>query len=437
MTGLKWARWSAWAASVVIFVIVGGAIYFSDYALAVVGTYEQVFKLVGLGIGPILAILGFFWGLVDKAELKHLAHELGLARQQAEDEKKAADSARAEFDAKEARIAALQNDLTAIADAGRLWKLRKNAPFSEYRAWKFDPEGAKVVTFALFKGGVGKSHLAANFAAYISEARQKPVLLIDLDYQGSLSTFVLAAAGLEPAGSLVDALFDEKAKLATLSTNSIHLAKQGPETILNSGHGLARTWLVPADYTLAEVESKLLIERVIDDTAALDERYRLAHVLLNPEVRRTYAMIIIDTPPRMTLGTVNALVASHCYVAPTILDRVSSEAIRPFLKQVEFLKRDLELDTRLAGIVATMTRLLKLSETEQRYFDEIASTTKDVLHSDQEFRVTQNVPRKKQVTDNNDLGYFLSDDEGPLSERFYNAVFAELWTRIMSPGESS
>ena len=27
--------------------------------------YENAFKIVGLAIGPFLAVLGFFWGLVD------------------------------------------------------------------------------------------------------------------------------------------------------------------------------------------------------------------------------------------------------------------------------------------------------------------------------------------------------------------------------------
>jgi cellulose biosynthesis protein BcsQ len=247
---------------------------------------------------------------------------------------------------------------------------------------------------------------------------------------------VLTAAGAEPPGSLVDALFDEDATLATVNASRIHLAKQGPETILNNGHGLARTWLVPADYTLAQVESKLLIERVVNNTAALDERYRLAHLLLHPDVRRDYAMIIIDTPPRMTLGTVNAFVASHSYVVPTILDQVSSEAIRPFLTQVGLLKSDLKLTTRLAAVIGTMTRELQLSGKEHDYFNEIAETTTDVLHNDQDFRITQNIPRKKQVTDSNDLGYFLSDAQGPLRDRFYDAAFDELWTRIMSPQES-
>jgi cellulose biosynthesis protein BcsQ len=196
---------------------------------------------------------------------------------------------------------------------------------------------------------------------------------------------------------------------------------------------LARAWIVPADYTLAEVESRLLIERVVNDSAELDERYRLAHVLLHPDVRRAFSMIILDTPPRMTLGTVNAFVASHFYVVPTILDRISTEAVRPFLTQVEALKQDLDLDIRLAGIVATMTRQLPLSGSEQKYFNEVAATAKEVLRSDRDYRIAQNVPRRKAVTDSDDLGYFLEDADGQMRVRFYDAVFNELWSRIHSP----
>jgi chromosome partitioning protein len=373
---------------------------------------------------------------VDKAELKHLAEELGKARQSAQNEKSAADQVRAQVATKQARIEALQSDLTTIADTGRLWKLRKNAPFPEYRGWKYDPDGAKIVTVGLFKGGVGKSHFAANFAAYISERRQKPVLLIDLDYQGSLSTLMMTAAGLEPVGSYVDALFAEGADLATLSAKTLQLAGSGPETVLNDGHGLARAWIVPADYTLAEVESKLLIDRVFNEGALIDERYRLAHLLLHPHVRRNFAMIIIDTPPRMTLGTVNALVASHHYVVPAILDRVSSEAVKPFLTQVQALKEDLDVGVRLAGIVGTMTRQLEMSQGEQVYFRQIEATAQDILGPGREYMIKQNLPRKTQVTEKDDLGYFLSDNVGPLADRFYNSIFDELWTRIMSPPES-
>jgi len=419
--------------------------YYWEDSAALVKRYDDKFKLVGLAIGPFLALLGFFWGVVDKLEIRELSKELGAAETTANEAHKAADAAKSEVAGKVARIEALEHDLKTIVDPRRLWKLRKNEPFAEYKGWKYDPIGAKIVTVALFKGGVGKSHLAANLAAYVCTKQNKPVLLIDLDYQGSVSTMVLSAAGLEQTHSNVDALFDEFGDLATLSRARVQLANSGPGIALNrnhgQGHGLPKAWIVPSDYTLNDVESRLLIERVMHEKAGVDERYRLAHLLLQPDVRRDYAMIIIDTPPRMSLGTVNALVASHYYVVPTILDKVSSEAVRPFLEQIDGLdgiKKDLELDNlKLAGIVGTLTREMSLSDTEKVARAEILAGAQEVLGTQADVFIAQNLPRKKQITDGDDLGYFLRDDVGPLKDRFYDAIFDELWMRMHPSGSDS
>lgn len=404
------------------------AIYFRSETAILVKQYEEVLKFIALGVGPAFAFIGFFWSRIDKAELADLAEELGRAKEAAAAAEGNAKEAKNEVAAKEKRIASLEHDLSTIADSSRLWKLRKNEPFSEYRGWKYDPQGAKIVTFGLFKGGVGKTHLAANFAAYVSEKQQKPVLLVDLDYQGSLTAMVSLAAGLEPSGSHVDELFSETADLATLSRRKLQLAHQGDLTALNGGRGLSRAWLVPASYTLAEVESRLLVERVMKGPTSLDERYRLAHVLLHPHVRREFAMIVLDTPPRMTLGTVNAFVASHFYVVPTILDRVSSETLRPFLTQVEGLKRDLEIDLRLAAIVPLMTRQAEVGTRERPFLEQIEATAEELLGAG-EGRLTGNIPRRAQITNEADLGYFLSDDHGEL-KRFYDPVFDDIWQRM-------
>jgi len=149
---LMWARIFALIASCVVIATIFGSYYYYDIAIEFVQKNEKFFKLVALGIGPFLAVMGFIWGLVDKVELKVLAERLGNAQSDAKRAQEEADQARAEVDSKVARIKALEHDLKAVAGTG-IWKLRKNVPFSEYRGWKYDPEGAKIVTIALFKGG--------------------------------------------------------------------------------------------------------------------------------------------------------------------------------------------------------------------------------------------------------------------------------------------
>jgi chromosome partitioning protein len=395
-------------------------------------------KFLGLLIGPLLAVMGFVWGRVDRAEMMLLADRLAEERTKAAASKARAEMAALEVAKQVNRVESLEKDLAIVADTGRLWKLRENAPFADYKGWKYEPAGAKIVTVGLFKGGVGKTHLASNFAAYVSERQKKPVLLIDMDFQGSLSTAVLKSAGVEEeVDSRVDALLSEKADLATLMASRIQLTSQGPKAELNAGQGLSRAWIVPSNYTLAQKESELLMERVLRDAGGLDERYRLAHVLLHPDVRREFALIIIDTPPRMTLGMVNALVASHSYIVPVVPDRVSSEAVKPFLTQIENMKQDLSLNLRPAGIVASMIdRSNGFTAREEQYWSRIREDAMSVLGAGPDICIDHGVPDKVAVRFSGDLGYFESDSNGPLT-RIYDLLFDELWKRIMLPPHES
>ena len=91
---------------------------------------------------------------------------------------------------------------------------------------------------------------------------------------------------------------------------------------------------------------------LLQDDGGIDVRYRLADALLRPEVRQGYELIILDMPPRMTLGSVNALVTSHYFLVPTIHDKISAEAVSTFLKQMIAIKKDLDLILSSLGLWA-------------------------------------------------------------------------------------
>jgi cellulose biosynthesis protein BcsQ len=68
-----------------------------------------------------------------------------------------------------------------------------------------------------------------------------------------------------------------------------------------------------------------------------------------------FDVVLIDAPPRLTPGTINALVASTHLIVPTILDPLSAETVASFLQQAWTLREHMNLDIELAGIVGTMT----------------------------------------------------------------------------------
>src|SRR6266567_2041621 len=66
-----------------------------------------------------------------------------------------------------------------------IWLTR---PIHQPDEYKNNVRRSKILAIANLKGGVGKTTLAANIGAYLAKDWQKRVLLIDLDFQGSLSS---------------------------------------------------------------------------------------------------------------------------------------------------------------------------------------------------------------------------------------------------------
>jgi cellulose biosynthesis protein BcsQ len=400
---------------------------FAEWLGAWIAPYDPILKVLTYVIGPTFAVLAFIWNRRDRRELVEQGQKLGRAQaafEQAQDlaaqRKREADAARLEIDAQRAELEKLRSDLRSITERSQeLWKLRKPKQFPEYLTWMRDPTGAKLITFGNLKGGVGKTTLAANFAAYISHTRNKPVLLVDLDYQGSLSNMLMLAADREEVESRVDWLFDPSADLATLDRAAEHLAPK-----------LGRAWLVPANYTFAQLENKLLLQWLLQEDSEVDVRFRLARALLRPDVRRRYAAIIFDIPPRMTLGSINALVASHFFIVPTVLDKLSAEAVEQFLTNMREIKRDLVLDIHLAGIAGVMTRQSKLSATEEAALAR-ARDGGSVWQQDTDFMFKTTLPRKVDIANaaGSDIAYFAADGEGSMA-RLFDPLFEEICAAV-------
>jgi cellulose biosynthesis protein BcsQ len=244
-------------------------------------------------------------------------------------------------------IAALQSKLDLV----------RNASCDNEEFWSREPDTAKrmpdyigrlsrsipVLLFANQKGGVGKTTLATNVAACFAE-RGERVLVIDLDYQGSATSLMLAQASERPQEfpSMVDLLHGE-------SLNDLWHG-----TAIKAAHSPNLDY-VSCWYSFEKLERSMEYQWALDDVND-DIRFRLARAILSDHVQTTYARVLIDAPPRMTAGFMNGFCASTHLFVPMVVDRVSAVAVGTFARRYKELVPKVNPALRFAGIVGTMTR---------------------------------------------------------------------------------
>lgn len=239
-----------------------------------------------------------------------------------------------------------------------------NLPPPRVSVWNSEPQasvrprlvssgGIPIITVANMKGGVGKTTLTANLAAYF-DRQGKRVLIIDLDYQGSLSQTALAAANLSKMGSVVDELISGDKPAGAILEASQTLTPALPNSRLLSCY-----------YEFADTETHEMVRWLSGNTQD-DVRFRMARLLQDPIIKDQFDLVLIDAPPRFSTGTINALCASTHLIIPTVLDQMSAEAVIYFSRDVAAMRSRLFPNLRLVGVVPTLVyQWPKLTTREQ------------------------------------------------------------------------
>ncbi|MEM0986783.1 MAG: ParA family protein [Pseudomonadota bacterium] len=204
--------------------------------------------------------------------------------------------------------------------------------------------GIPIVTIANLKGGVGKTTITANLAAYFTHINKR-ALLIDLDYQGSLTATLLTTTGkvADFTGTqTAERFLQGDANAADLKGAIIDL-----DPTLKCG-------LVPSYYELQQGEDTLMLSWLAG-LEQRDIRFSLSRVLTDPIIQQAYDLVLIDAPPRLTAGFINALCATTHLFIPAILDKLSAEAATYFARQVVALADPLCPNILLGGVIPSRT----------------------------------------------------------------------------------
>jgi len=183
------------------------------------------------------------------------------------------------------------------------------------------------------KGGVGKTTTAVNLAVGLAQLGHR-TLLVDLDPQGNATSGV----GLEarPSPTLYEALAAEA-------------ARDGES---NPSSAVRPSWAAGPVPELAVIGASPELAGAEVELAATTRRDQLRSVL--QPLRDSFRVIVIDTPPSLSLLTVNGLVAADHLIIPVQCEYFALEGLGHLLRTLEMVKRSLNPSLRVLGLLRTM-----------------------------------------------------------------------------------
>lgn len=184
---------------------------------------------------------------------------------------------------------------------------------------------ATVISVTNQKGGVGKTTSAVNIAYFLAKAGKK-TLLIDFD----------------PQGNATSGLGIDKQKLEVTMADVVLGQNSLKEAIIPTDH--KDLFLAPTTPHLANTEVEL---------AQADRRFSRLKTAVET-ISEEFDFIIIDSPPSLSLLTVNGLIAARYVLLPVQAEFYALEGLGQLLETMKLVRKSMNPTLELLGVLPTM-----------------------------------------------------------------------------------
>ena len=184
------------------------------------------------------------------------------------------------------------------------------------------------------KGGVGKSVTTCNLAAQLA-AEQYSVLVVDVDKQGNTSKFFKRCDYEQP--SLAEVLLG---------------SAWASDAIIDTS--LPCVDLLPADMRMLKANRNILMD------VTEPQQYRLRDALR--KVAANYCYCLMDCPPDLDMGSINALCAADWVIIPVDCDEWACDGMAEILDQIARVQMYYNPHLKILGVLLTKYRNTKYAD---------------------------------------------------------------------------